>query len=142
MLIEAARRLPRGRAVGADLWTNDQSGNGADATLANAVAAGVADRVEVHTADMTSLPFADASFDVVTSALAIHNIAAQQDRYRAVDEALRVLRPGGQLLIADISFQAKRYASHIGHGTLRGLGIGYWYGGPWFSVSMLHAVKG
>jgi ubiquinone/menaquinone biosynthesis C-methylase UbiE len=142
VLIEAARRLPQGRAVGADLWTKDQSGNGADATLANAAAAGVADRVEVHTADMTSLPFADGSFDVVTSALAIHNIAAQEDRYRAVDEALRVLRPGGQLLIADISFQARRYASHIGHGTLRGLGIGYWYGGPWFSVTMLHAVKG
>lgn len=142
VLIEAARRLPRGRAVGADLWTHDQSGNGAEATLANAVAAGVADRVEIHTADMTSLPFADASFDVVTSALAIHNIPAQQDRYRAVDEALRVLRPGGQLLIADISFEAKRYAAHIGHADLRNLGAGYWYGGPWFGVSMLHAVKG
>ncbi len=141
VLIEAARRLPRGRAVGADLWTKDQSGNGAAATLANAAAAGVDDRVEVHTADMTSLPFADDSFDVVTSALAIHNIAAQEDRYRAVDEALRVLRPGGQLLIADLSFQARRYASHIGTGSLRGLGSGYWYGGPWFSVSMLHVVK-
>jgi SAM-dependent methyltransferase len=141
VLIEAARRLPQGRAVGADLWTKDQSGNGADATLANAAAAGVADRVEVHTADMTSLPFADASFDVVTSALAIHNIAAQEDRHRALDEAMRVLRPGGQLLIADITFQAKRYASHLGQGSLRGLGVGYWYGGPWFSVTMLHAVK-
>src|SRR4029077_1315321 len=115
--------------------------NGADATLANAAAAGVADRVEVHTADMTSLPFGDGSFDIVTSALAIHNIGAQQDRYRAVDEALRVLRPGGQLLIADISFHAKRYASHIGQSTLRRLGINYWYGGPWFSVTMLHTVK-
>ncbi len=141
VLIEAARRLPQGHAVGVDLWTKDQSGNGADATLANAAAAGVADRVEVHTADMTSLPFGDGSFDVVTSALAIHNIPAQQDRYRAVDEALRVLRPGGQLLIADISFHARRYASHIGQGTLRGLGVNYWYGGPWFSVTMLHAVK-
>ena len=45
------------------------------------------------------------------------------------------------LLIADISFHANRYASHIGHGTLRGLGSGYWYGGPWFSVTMLHAVS-
>jgi hypothetical protein len=59
VLIEAARRLPTGRAVGADLWSGkDQSGNSPDATLANAAAAGVADRVEVHTADMTALPFA------------------------------------------------------------------------------------
>ena len=141
VLIEAARRLPQGRAVGADLWTNDQSGNGADATLANAAAAGVADRVEVYTADMTSFPFADDCFDVVTSALAIHNIRSQTDRHRALDEALRVLRPGGQLLIADITFQAKRYASHLGHGNLRRLGISYWYGGPWFSVTMLQAIK-
>ena len=45
VLIEAARRLPTGRAVGADLWSGrDQSGNSPEATLANAAAAGVADR--------------------------------------------------------------------------------------------------
>jgi ubiquinone/menaquinone biosynthesis C-methylase UbiE len=141
VLIEAARRLPAGRAVGADLWSRDQSGNSPEATLANAGAAGVADRVEVHTADMTALPFADGSFDVVTSAMAIHNIRSAEGRYRAVDEAMRVLRPGGQLFIADLSPMARKYAAHIGQGTLRGLGPGYWYGGPWFSVTLLHAVK-
>jgi ubiquinone/menaquinone biosynthesis C-methylase UbiE len=141
VLIEAARRLPTGRAVGADLWSRDQSGNGPEATLANAAAAGVADRVEVHTADMTALPFADGCFDVVTSAMAIHNIRSPEGRYRAVDEAMRVLRPGGQLLVADPSPMARKYAGHISRGTLRGLGIGYWYGGPWFGVTLLHAVK-
>jgi ubiquinone/menaquinone biosynthesis C-methylase UbiE len=141
VLIEAARRLPTGRAVGADMWSSDQSGNSPEATLANAAAAGVADRVEVRTADMTALPFADGSFDVVTSALAIHNIPSAEGRFRAVDEAIRVLRPGGQLLIADISHMARKYAAHIGFGVLRGLGPGYWYGGPWFSVTLLHAVK-
>jgi ubiquinone/menaquinone biosynthesis C-methylase UbiE len=142
VLIEAARRLPTGRAVGADLWSGrDQSGNSPEATLANAAAAGVADRVEVHTADMTALPFADGSFDVVTSALAIHNIPSPEGRYRAVDEAVRVLRPGGQLLIADFWWVASKYAAHIGQGTLRGLGPEYWYGGPWFGITLLHAVK-
>ena len=141
VLIAAARRLPTGRAVGADRWTRDQSGNSPEVTLANAAAAGVADRVEVHTADMTALPFPDGSFDVVTSALAIHNIPTQGGRYRAVDEAMRVLRPGGQLLIADPWPMARKYAAHIGHGTLRGLGPGYWYGGPWLGITLLHAVK-
>lgn len=141
VLIEAARRLPGGRAVGADLWSRDQSGNSPEATLANAAAAGVADRVEVHTADMTALPFADDSFDVVTSAMAIHNIHSAEGRYRALDEAMRVLRPGGQLLVADPSLIARKYAAHIGHGTLRGLGPGYWYGGPWLGVTLLHAIK-
>jgi SAM-dependent methyltransferase len=141
VLIAAARRLPAGRAVGADLWSKDQSGNSPEATLANAAAAGVADRVEVHTADMTALPFADASFDVVTSAMAVHNIPSAEGRYRAVEEAMRVLRPGGQLLIADVGPMARKYAAHIGQGTLRGLGPGYWYGGPWLGVTLLHAVK-
>ena len=142
VLIEAARRLPTGRAVGADLWSGkDQSGNTPEATLANAAAAGVADRVEVHTADMTALPFADGSFDVVTSALAIYNIPSPEGRYRAVDEAMRVLRPGGQLLVADFTWMARKYAAHIGQGTLRRLGPGYWYGAPWLGITLLHAVK-
>src|SRR3984893_878019 len=141
VLIAAARRLPTGRAVGVDRWTRDQSGNRPEVTLANAAAAGVADRVEVHTADMTALPFPDGSFDVVTSALAIHNIPTPGGRYRALDEAMRVLRPGGQLLIADPWPMARKYAAHLGQGTLRPLGPGYWYGGPWLGITLLHAVK-
>lgn len=141
VLIEAARRLRAGRAVGIDLWSKDQSGNRPEATLANAAAAGVADRVEVHTASMTSLPFPDASFDVVTSALAIHNIHSPEGRYQALDEAMRVLRPGGQLLIADPTPMTRKYVAHLGQGTLRNLGPRYWYGGPWLGVTLLHIVK-
>jgi len=143
VLIGAARRLPRGRAVGVDLWASeDQSGNTPAATLANAVAAGVRDRIEVHTADVTELPFPDADFDLVTSALVIHNIPTMAARLRAVDEALRVLRPGGRLLLADITPMVRRYAAHLGAGTVRDLGPAYWYGGPWLSVSVLELRKG
>ncbi|KPC96431.1 class I SAM-dependent methyltransferase [Streptomyces albus] len=143
VLIEAAGRLPRGRAVGVDLWSGkDQSGNRPEVTLANAAAAGVADRVEVHTADVTALPFPDDSFDIVTSALALHNIPSREGQYRALDEAVRVLRPGGQLLVADFWFAARKYAAHLEEGTLRGLGPGYWYGSPLLGITLLHAVKG
>ena len=71
----AAERLTTGRAVGFDLWSKwDQSGNAAEATMSNAVAEGVADRVELHTADMAALPFEDDSFDVIVSNIAVHNI--------------------------------------------------------------------
>src|SRR5262249_47681315 len=41
LLVGAARRLPNGRAVGVDLWSQvDLSGNSASATLANAAAEG------------------------------------------------------------------------------------------------------
>ncbi|WP_084701563.1 class I SAM-dependent methyltransferase [Streptacidiphilus anmyonensis] len=142
VLIQAAAHLPSGRAVGVDLWSgSDQSGNRPEATLANAAAAGVLDRVEVRTADMTALPFADGSFDVVTSALAIHNIPSRERRRRALDEAMRVLRPGGRLLVADFRPMARQYVAHLGQGTLRDLGPRYWYSGPWLGVTMLHAVK-
>jgi ubiquinone/menaquinone biosynthesis C-methylase UbiE len=134
VLIAAATRLPKGRAVGADLWSKDQSGNNLAATLANAAAAGVADRVEVHTAAMTALPYADGSFDIVTSAMTIHNSPSPEARYQAVDEAIRVLRPGGKLLVADPWPMARKYAEHIGQGTLRPLVPEYWYGGPWLGT--------
>src|SRR4051794_13314820 len=103
VLLMAAQHLTSGRAVGVDLWRGvDQSGNSEEATRRNAVAEGVAERVELHTADVTALPFEDNSFDVVVSSLAIHNIGGRAGREKAIDEAVRVLRPGGRLLIADI----------------------------------------
>src|SRR5947207_9498627 len=103
VLLMAAQHLTTGRAVGVDLWrTVDQSGNSAEATQRNAVAEGVADRVELHTGDLTALPFEDNGFDVVLSNFAIHNISGRVDREKAISEAVRVLRPGGRLLIADI----------------------------------------
>jgi arsenite methyltransferase len=103
VLLMAAQHLTTGRAVGVDLWRSaDQSGNSAEATRRNAIAEGVADRVELHTGDMTALPFEDNGFDLIVSSLAIHNISGRVGREKAIDEAVRVLRPGGRLMIADI----------------------------------------
>src|SRR4029077_15255092 len=63
LLIAAAKLLPRGRSVGVDLWTMDQSDNSREATLRNAALEGVAHRVSVHDGDMRKMPFADRSFD-------------------------------------------------------------------------------
>ena len=103
VLLMAAQHLTTGRAVGVDLWrTIDQSGNSVEATQRNAVAEGVADRVELHTGDMMALPLEDNSFDLVLSSLAIHNISGRAGREKAISEAVRVLRPGGRLMIVDV----------------------------------------
>lgn len=103
LLIGAAKRLPRGRATGVDLWSEaDQSGNRREATLANAEAEGVARRVEVVDGDMRALPFADGSFDAVVSSIAIHNLDDAGDRERACFEMARVLRPGGRVAVLDV----------------------------------------
>jgi arsenite methyltransferase len=104
LLVEAARRLTTGRAVGIDVWSQrDQWRNSADATRARLRAAGVADRVEVQDADARELPFPDASFDVVVSNLVIHNIASADERARAMREIARVLKPGGRVALVDIA---------------------------------------
>src|SRR5215470_5349392 len=88
VLLMAAQHLTTGRAVGVDVWKRgDQSGNAAEATRRNAAVEGVADRVELHTADMTALPFEDNSFDLVVSNLAIHNIKGRAGRDQAIEEA-------------------------------------------------------
>ena len=65
------------------LWqAEDLSGNRPEATLENARREGVADRIEIQTADMRQIPFPDATFDAVVSCSAIHNLYAQPDRRR------------------------------------------------------------
>lgn len=107
MMIGAARRLTTGKATGVDLWrAEDQANNTADATLENARREGVADRVTVETGDARSLPFPDSTFDVVLSHWVIHNLPDAADRTRALAEMMRVLRPDGALILADIANHA------------------------------------
>jgi SAM-dependent methyltransferase len=113
LLVEAAKRLTTGRVVGVDVWSQkDQWRNGPEATLNNATLAGVADRVEVRQADARDLPFDDQSFDVVMSSLVVHNIKSRQQRQRAIQEMVRVLRPGGRLAVLDI-FKTREYVQAL-----------------------------
>jgi SAM-dependent methyltransferase len=63
-------------------------------------AVGLGDTIEVLTADVTDLPFDDASFDVVVSQHVQMNVA---DKRRLYAEARRVLAPGGRLALWDVT---------------------------------------
>jgi arsenite methyltransferase len=143
VLLAAAKLLPNGRAIGVDIWRADQTDNSPQNTLENAALEGVADRVEVRTADITDLPFDDNSVDVIVSSLVVHNIPSQADRTRAISEAARVLRPGGRLAIADIFF-TNRYANQLRDlgwdVTRRNLGWRMWWG-PGLGTRLVTATK-
>jgi SAM-dependent methyltransferase len=103
LLVGAARRLTSGKAVGIDIWQQKSMvGNRPEVALENARLEGVAERVEVRDADARQLPFRDASFEVVVSALVLHNIPGQAGRQQAVREMARVLKPGGQVALLGI----------------------------------------
>jgi arsenite methyltransferase len=147
VLLMAASLVARGRAAGVDLWKSvDQSGNAEAVTLHNAGLESVADRVELYTADVRQLPFPDSSFDVALSSLAIHNIPSLSGRNQAITEAVRVLKPGGKLVIVDLHAVTLDYAKHLrqlGMKELasRSLGWRFWYGGPWAASRLVSARK-
>lgn len=64
--------------------------------------------------DLSAFP--DASFDVVTSTLALHHVPARK-RQAALAEMYRVTRPGGRLLIAD--FEPSRKVLRVHRGAAR-----------------------
>lgn len=64
-------------------------------------------------ADATELPFDDGAFDVVVTNKTLHHI---DDWRRAVTECIRVLKPGGYLVVADIAPPAWA-ATLVGHLT-------------------------
>ncbi|MGC1178154.1 MAG: class I SAM-dependent methyltransferase [Methyloceanibacter sp.] len=145
VLLAAAKLVPHGTAVGVDIWRPDQTGNSMQATLANADAEGVADRIELHTRDMTDLQFPQASFDVVMSSLAIHNLPGNRARLSAIDEAVRVLRPSGHLIVADLAF-TRLYATRLGQLGManvkrQDLGWRAWWGLPCFRTHAVTATK-
>jgi ubiquinone/menaquinone biosynthesis C-methylase UbiE len=135
VLLAAAKLLPKGRAIGVDIWRADQTDNSQENTLRNAELEGFADRVEVRTADITDLPFDDNSVDLVLSSLVVHNIS---------DTAARVLRPRGRLALADI-WATRRHVRQLRDlgwtdARRRGLGWRMWWG-PGMGTHPITATK-
>jgi len=146
VLLAAARRLPEGHAVGIDLWRRrDQTGNTRAAAERNAVAEGVAGRVDFLDADARAIPLPDSSFDVVVSSLTIHNIPGADQRAQALREVVRVLRPGGRLRIVDVR-AGRRYpdvlrAAGCTDITVRPLDWRMWFGTPGDPLVLVTASK-
>jgi demethylmenaquinone methyltransferase/2-methoxy-6-polyprenyl-1,4-benzoquinol methylase len=116
------RALPQAHVIGADFCLP---------MLAVAARKGLHPLV---VADGTKLPFADKTFDAVTVAFGLRNMASWPDALR---EMYRVLQPGGHLLILDFSmpqpplaalyrFYLHRVLPHIA-GCLTGNRSGYEY---------------
>jgi SAM-dependent methyltransferase len=102
LAIGAAKRLKTGKVTGIDVWNPQElSGNSAEAARENAKAEGVADRVRFDAGDARKLVYPDSFYDAVISSNALHTLDDDQEREQALKEMLRVLKPGGRLVIFD-----------------------------------------
>jgi arsenite methyltransferase len=110
MLIGVAKRLRAGRATGLDL-----SGE-AEIAKQNAKLEGVADKLRIDVCETPKFVYPDNYYDVVVSALALHNAGESDVREQLVREMVRVLKPGGRLSIYDV-LRTGEYAA-----TLRAAG--------------------
>ena len=95
-LAALAGRNPGGRTVGVDL---------ADGMLARArrqLARDGLEGVELRRGDALALPFADASFDLVVNSYTL-DLLPRADIPKALGEFRRVLRPGGRLVLSNMT---------------------------------------
>jgi ubiquinone/menaquinone biosynthesis C-methylase UbiE len=101
LLVEIAKRLTTGRATGIDLWKAEAGAHTSEVAWRNAHTERVADRIEIRNVDARTMPFEDQSFDVIVSSLMLHHAGGSLDRDQVIREMLRVLKPGGTLMLYD-----------------------------------------
>ncbi|MGE9269099.1 MAG: ubiquinone/menaquinone biosynthesis methyltransferase [Verrucomicrobiales bacterium] len=122
LALELQRRCPEAEVLACDFCQE---------MLVHAAERGVA-RTQV--VDAMDMPFADASFDVLTVAFGLRNMA---DWQQALREMARVVKPGGRVLVLDFSLPrgvlAKPYGFYLNRvlprvaGLLTGEGEAYRY---------------
>lgn len=101
-LFGCARNLKSGQAIGIDIYQPHSGGGTAETFWKNAAQDGLTNKVDLRIADAREMPFADESFDVVVSTSAFHHMGGSEARQQATDEIIRVLKPGGRILIYDL----------------------------------------
>lgn len=106
LTIAAAKRNPQARMVGCDIWSGAyKSVFSKQICRRNARAENVSN-VSFTEGNAVKLPFADESFDAVTSNYVYHNIVGH-DKQQLLSETLRVLKKGGTFAIHDLMEPAR-----------------------------------
>jgi len=108
LAIKAAQQNAEAEVTGVDYWGSDWEYS-KGVCKQNARIAGVSDRVHFQKGDAAALEFANDTFDGAISNLTFHEVRSVADKREVVQEALRVIKPGGRFAFVDYFFDPKFY---------------------------------
>jgi demethylmenaquinone methyltransferase/2-methoxy-6-polyprenyl-1,4-benzoquinol methylase/phosphoethanolamine N-methyltransferase len=102
-------------AIASGVGTNDVTGIDASPQMiemARRKAAKAGSGAKFQVAAIEDLPFADGTFDLVTSSLMLHHLPADL-KPSALAEVRRVLKPGGRFVVMDFARESHSPAGHL-----------------------------
>lgn len=105
LAVPIARGFPEAHVTGVDVWMKSWGAFGLTKARAekNAIMEKVSDRCTFQYGNALDLPFKDGEFTIVVSAFTFHEIKVP-DKTALINEAVRVLAPGGTFVICDLLF--------------------------------------
>ena len=108
LAVKLAQHHQEVEVVGMDFWGEDWEYS-KTVCEKNAKIGKVENRVYFQKGDAAKLDFATESFDGATSNLTFHEVKSVADKKSVVQEALRVIKPGGTFAFIDYFFDATYY---------------------------------
>lgn len=108
LAIKLAQQHDRVEVAGLDYWGEDWEYS-KSVCEKNAQAAGVDNRVHFQKGDAARLDFANDTFDGATSNLTFHEVKSVANKREVIQEALRVVKPGGAFAFIDYFYDENYY---------------------------------
>lgn len=108
--IRIAKKYPQSRVIGIDYWGSGWS-YCKETCEENARVEGVENRLSFHQASASALPFKNDTFNLVVSNLTFHEVKDSTSKLDVVQEALRVLKTGGEFVFQDLFLLRKYYGT-------------------------------
>lgn len=106
LIIKLAKTFPKSFLTGIDYWGGNWEYSKSQCQQ-NAEIEGVSDRIDFLKASAAELPFTDDEFDIIVSCLTFHEVKDRENKTEVINEALRVLKPGGEFVFFDLFMDEK-----------------------------------
>lgn len=110
LTIKLAQQYSQAEIIGMDYWGKNWDYS-MQVCTANATIAGVEKQISFKQGSASKLPFEDARFDLVVSNLVFHEVQDVKDKRASIQEAFRVLKPGGVFVFQDLFLLTPYYGT-------------------------------